>query len=140
MDNSIAPKPVETIIERRELRFSSGMLQRIIGGPVGTATVVWLPPLPPVGITLVPTENRVDVFYGVSAADRPLSLQAETLGALLIAYCIRARIPLRRVARKEVRVGADYVTLVFHVEHSKAPARKVTDGPLVQQGSVRIWR
>jgi hypothetical protein len=116
-----------TIIERRELRFSASALQRVIGWLLDTATSHGLPSSPPVGVTLLPTENRIDVFYGQDEAARPIPLQVEALGALLIAYCIRARIPLRRVARKEVRFGPNYVALVFHVEHTQSPAPKIAE-------------
>jgi hypothetical protein len=127
----------ETIIERRELRFSTGALRHMIGWLLDTAPSHGLPSGPPVGVTLLPAENRVDVVYGQGETARPIPLQADALGALLIAYCIRARIPLRRVARKEVRVGALYVALVFYVEHSQAPTRKVIETSPAQQAPVR---
>jgi hypothetical protein len=137
MDQNDPPCPDEAIIERRELRFSAGALRRIIGGLLDTAPSRGLPSAPPVAVTLLPAENRVDVVYGQAEAARPIPLQADALGALLIAYCIRARIPLRRVARKEVRVGALYVALTFYVEHSQMPAQKVIEMPLGRQRAAR---
>jgi hypothetical protein len=127
----------DTIIERRELRFSAGALRRIIGGLLATAPSHGLPSAAPVEVTLRPVENRVDVVYGRAEAARPIPLQVDALGALLIAYCIRARIPLRRVARKEVRVGPLYVTLMFYVEHPQVPAQKITEMSFSRQGPAR---
>ena len=129
----------DTIIERRELRFSAA-LRGVIGGLLDVVAPFGLPPVLPVRITPVPAENHVDVFYGEGETAQPLSLRTNALGALLIAYGMRARIPMRRVARKEVRIGAGYVALVFHVEYSQALAQKVIETPVVQRGSAMPWR
>jgi hypothetical protein len=130
----------DTIIERRELRSSAGALRGVIGGLLDVVAPFGLPPVLPVRITPVSGENHVDIFYGEGETAQPLSLRTEALGVLLIADRMRARISMRRVARKEVRVGAGYVALVFHVEYSQALTLKVIETPVVQRGSAMPWR
>ncbi|HLB97301.1 MAG TPA: hypothetical protein VJK90_06535 [Acetobacteraceae bacterium] len=128
------------ITERRELRFSPGALQAMIGWSLGAASSHGLPPSSPDEVKLHPEENRIDLVYGRAAGKRSIPLKVEGLATLLIAYCIRALIPLPRIARKEVRIGARYVSLVFHVEHSQAPTPAVIESDVVRQGPVRQWR
>jgi hypothetical protein len=128
------------IIERRELRFSAAALQAMIGWSLGAASSHGLPPSSPDEIKLHPEESRIDLVYGQGAAARSIPLKVEGLATLLIAYCIRALIPLPRIARKEVRIGARYVSLVFHVEHSQAPAPELIETAVVRHGPVRQWR
>ena len=128
------------IIERRELRFSPNALQAMIGWSLGAASSQGLPPSSPDEIKLHPDESRIDLIYGRAEGKRSIPLKLEGLATLLIAYCIRAHIPLPRVARKEVRIGARYVSLVFHVEHTQAPAPEVIESNVVRQGPVRQWR
>jgi hypothetical protein len=136
MDQKVPDDPDETIIERRELRFSAGALRHMIGWLLQTQPSHGLPSGPPVAVTLLPEENRIEVVYGEAPNARPIPLKADSLGALLIAYCIRARIPLRRVARKEVRVGSLYVALVFYVEHRQAPTKQVIEMPPAREPPV----
>jgi hypothetical protein len=112
----------------------------MIGWSLGAASSHRLPPSPPDGVRLVPEDSRIDVIYGLGAAARSIPLTVEALATLLIAYCIRALIPLPRFARKEVRIGARYVALVFHVEHRQAPAPEVIETGVVRNGPVRQWR
>jgi hypothetical protein len=140
VDNNCLAEPAWTIVERRELRFSPLALQSVIGWSLGAASVQGLPVTPPDGVKLLPQASRVDLIYGHGVAARSIPLKAEALGSLLIAYCIRVRIPLRRVARKEVRIGAQHVALVFHVEHTHAPAPEVAETSVVRHGLAREWR
>ena len=144
MDNNDTAEPAWTIVERREPRFSTAALRSVFGWSLGAASVQGLPPLAPDGITLLPQESRVDLRYGHGVAARSIPLKAGALGSLLIAYCIRVRIPLRRIARTEVRIEAHYVALshyvalVFHVEHSHAPAPEVIETAVVRHGMGRL--
>ena len=119
MDSNRPAEHVWNILERRELRFSPAALQVAISWSLETATVnEWLPAAPD-AIGLVPEENRVNLLYGRGAKVRTIPLRHDLLGSMLIAYCIRVHIPLRRVARKEVHIKPKYVALVFHVEHTR---------------------
>jgi hypothetical protein len=128
------------IIERRELRFSPPALRAMLGWSFGAGSSQGLPPSPPDEINLLPEHNRIDLIYGHAAVARSVPLKLEALATLLIAYCIRALIPLPRIARKEVRIGARYVSLVFHVEHAQAPTPEVIETAVVRHGPVRQWR
>ena len=140
MDHSEPAVANSAIIERRELRFSPAALQAMIGWSLGAGSSQRLPPSPPDGIRLVPGESRIDLAYGQGPGARLIPLPVEQLATLLIAYCIRALIPLPRVARKEVRIGARYVALVFHVEHPRPPVPEVIEMAVVRNGPVRQWR
>jgi hypothetical protein len=39
-----------------------------------------------------------------------------------------------------IALGARYVSLVFHVEHTQAPTPEVIESNVVRQGPVRQWR
>ncbi len=140
MDTQGPALPDGIIIERRELRFGPAALKRVVGWLLGAAAAHGLPPAAPEGIELLPQDNRVDLVYGQGSAARSFSLQVEALGMLLIAYCIRARIPMPRVAHKEVRVGERYVSLVFHLEHSQSPAPEAIEAPVARHAQARQWR
>ena len=110
------------ILERRELRFSPAALLVAISWSLETATAKELLPAAPDAIGLLPEEGRLNLLYGRGAKERSIPLRQELLGSMLIAYCIRAHIPLRRAARKEVQIRAHYVSLVFHVDHARTGA------------------
>jgi hypothetical protein len=140
VENSDPPEGNPAILERRELRFSPAALRAMIGWSLGAASSHGLPPSPPDGVRLIPEASRVDLVYGVGTAARVMPLTVEALGALLIAYCIRSAIPMPRIARKEVSIGARYVALVFHVDHRQAPTPEVVETGVVRNGPVRQWR
>jgi hypothetical protein len=127
VDNASPPNAAEPIIERRELRFSPLALMQVIAGRPDTATSHGLPSGLPVGVTLLPQERRVDLVYGQASAARSFPLTIDALGMLLIAHCIRARIPLPRLARKEAHIGVHCASLVFHLEHTQAPVPEIIE-------------
>jgi hypothetical protein len=47
---------------------------------------------------------------------------SERLGALLMSYCIRARIPVARLADKDIRIEASAVILIFTTRLAEPPA------------------
>ncbi len=140
MDTQAPAAPDATITERRELRFGPEALKRVVGWLLGAAAAHGLPAATPEGIELLPHDNRVDLIYGQGSAARSFSLQVEALGMLLIAYCIRTRVPMPRVAHKQVRVGARYVALVFHLEHSQAPVPEAIETSVARHAPAGQWR
>jgi hypothetical protein len=46
----------------------------------------------------------------------------DRLGALLVAYCVRARIPISRQADKDIRIEAGSVFLTFATHFADVPA------------------
>jgi hypothetical protein len=49
-------------------------------------------------------------------------VDAEHLGALLVSYCVKVRIPLPRLPDKNIRVELFEVVLAFNRIYAKAPA------------------
>jgi hypothetical protein len=72
-----------------------------------------LPPLTPTSVRGNPADNVVEVAYGDQTSPRVFMLRAEALGAILILYCNRARIPVPRLAEKRLRIERDQVTMVL---------------------------
>jgi hypothetical protein len=66
-----------------------------------------------------PKERHIDVVYETHAA---VSVSAEHLGALLVSYCIRVRLPMARSADKDLRVEAAAVVLAFSAHYTDPPA------------------
>ena len=52
-------------------------------------------------------------MYGGGKSARAVSIGAEALGALLVSYCIRARIPMPRAADKRTRIESNSVVLAL---------------------------
>ena len=52
-------------------------------------------------------------MYGTVQAPRSLRLKAEVVGAFLVSYCIRARLPIPRNANKSVRIEANAAVLTL---------------------------
>jgi len=46
----------------------------------------------------------------------------DRLGALLVAYCVRARIPISRQAEKDIRIATSSVFLTFATHFADMPA------------------
>jgi len=65
-----------------------------------------------------PAGNRIVCQYD---GYPPVALSAERLGALLVSYCIRARIPLPHLPDKAIRIGAGSVVLGFVTHYADAP-------------------
>lgn len=106
--------------ESREIAFGPASLCRVLGWTPGAALdAVGLPRgAVPCEARLLPAEGRVALAYPgrgevVVAADR--------LGALLLAYCVRARIPVMRRSTKTVRVTPEAVVLATAHEHAAPP-------------------
>jgi hypothetical protein len=126
----------EPIVERRELRFSPLALMQVIASRPDATTSHGLPTGLPSAITLLPQERRVDVAYGHASAAQSYKLKIDALGMLLIAHCIRARIPLPRLARKEAHIGAHCASLVFHLEHTQAGVPEIIEKSVVPHALV----
>jgi hypothetical protein len=72
----------------------------------------------------------VEVTYGKLTTTRVFMLRAEALGAILIAYCNRAGMPMPRNADKAVRIERDYVVVVFTLRMPHAPQPEAPEGPV----------
>jgi hypothetical protein len=77
------------------------------------------PSLRPSGVRFHPQQGEIEVLYGTNPASR---LTAERLGAMLISYCVRTRIPIPRQADKGMRIEAAAVILTFAMHYAKGRA------------------
>jgi len=130
-------EPDGGIVDRREIRFSAGALKRVIDWSLDSKTTHGLPPIIPDRVALLPQDHRVDLIYDLEPPVWSFPLRIEALGKLLIAYCLQARIPLPRVARKEIRIGPRYAALVFVVDYSQTPPSQAAEPSNVGQGPMR---
>jgi hypothetical protein len=86
-----------------------------------------------------PHEGQIDVLYGADHAQQGVRLAAEPLGALLVSYCIRARIPMPRRADKGIRINAKSVILAFRSRYDEAPPPETADAATAAAKSVKAW-
>jgi hypothetical protein len=72
-----------------------------------------IPPGSVSGALPMPGQQAVRIRYGNGATAGERMVQAPEMAAILIAYCLGARVPLPRIAAKTVLVTGDGVTLEF---------------------------
>ena len=101
------------IAERREIDFDMQSVRSVLEWSPRAAQAFGLPPLTPAAVRGNPAENAIEVIYGDPSSQRVFMLRVEALGAILISYCNRARIPMPRLAEKRLRVDRDQVTVVL---------------------------
>jgi len=101
------------IAERREFAFDMQAVRSVLEWSPRAAQAFGLPPLTPAVVRGNPTENAVEVAYGEPASQRVFMLRVEALGAILVSYCNRAKIPMPRLAEKRLRIERDQVTVVL---------------------------
>ena len=128
-----------TIIDRREIEFNASGVIKIIGVSLRAAQGFGLPGLPPSGVRFHPRDGRIDLVYGSSQSARAISIGAEALGALLVSYCIRARIPMPRAADKGIRVERASVILAFRSTYNDPPAPEAAEAVSRPTEPVTAW-
>ena len=101
----------------------------VVGTSLRPAQVFGLPGLPQTGVSFFPHEGQVELLYGEGHTQQVVRVAAEPLGAMLVSYCIRARIPMPLRADKRIRIEADAVILFFRTIWAKAPTPKTSDKP-----------
>ncbi len=94
------------IIDRREIEFDEKALISVIAGSLQRAQAIGLPALRPTSIGFDPQANTMRVEYGTQPT---VSLSSAHLGAFLVSYCVRARIP---VPREPTRTSASNPALL----------------------------
>ncbi|HEX3398896.1 MAG TPA: hypothetical protein VHT74_01080 [Acetobacteraceae bacterium] len=99
------------IIDRREIEFDEKALISVIAGSLQRAQAIGLPALRPTSIGFDPQANTMRVEYGTQPT---VSLSSAHLGAFLVSYCVRARIPVPRGADKNIRIQSGSVVLAFN--------------------------
>jgi hypothetical protein len=109
------------VIDQREIEFDAEALLSAVVTSQRAAESFGLPGFPPNGVRFHPKLGTVDFLYGSSNESRAVGLKAEMVGALLVAYCIRARIPMPKKAEKGVHVKTHSVALAFKTEFLRLP-------------------
>jgi hypothetical protein len=128
------------LTDRRELEFDAEALLLAVSVSSRAAQAFGLPAQMPTGVRLYPHEGRVDFLYGTAPAGQAVRLAAEPLGAVLVSYCIRARIPMPRNADKGIRIEADAVILSFRTVFARAPTPAGPDKTSGAPTPVKAWQ
>ena len=105
-----------------------------IAASLRTVAGIGLPPLRPIDLRFYPGAGVVEVRYDPGDKQEAIRMPATTFGAFLVSYCVRARIPLPRLADKVIRINASSITLCCKTIFAEAPA------PDDATGGVRFCR
>lgn len=109
-----------SIIDRREIEFDTKVLISAIVASSKSVSRIGLPPLRPIALQFSPNEELIEFHYD---NQEPIRVTAAKLGAFLVSYCVRARIPLPRNSDKRITVGANSLTISLMTVYAEAPAR-----------------
>jgi hypothetical protein len=120
------------IIDRREIDFDLQAVRLALEWSPRSAQAFGLPPLTPQVIRCHPTDGTIEVTYGELTSMRVFALRAEALGAILIAYCNRAGMPVPRNADKAVRIEHEHVVIVFTLRVANAPPPELPEGTIAR--------
>ncbi len=101
------------LTDRRELEFDEEVLIAAVAVSLRIAESLGLPGVPPSAARFHPKESQVEFLYGTEKA---VHIKSTALGALLIGYCIRARVPIPRNAERAVRIEMASVILNFRTQ------------------------
>jgi hypothetical protein len=128
------------ITDRREIEFDMQAVKLALEWSPRSANAFGLPPLTPQSVRCHPTDGSVEVTYGELTSMRVFMLRAEALGAILIAYCNRAGMPMPRNADKAVRVEREHVVVVFTLRVPGPPRPALPEGHIGRvPEAVRAW-
>lgn len=100
------------ITERREILFETEALLLVLANSPRAVAAFGLPPGLPQAVVFEPTRDSVR-FVWSGGPRRSAELKAAELGALLVGFCLRLRVPLPRRATKTIRVEPGAVVLAF---------------------------
>jgi hypothetical protein len=99
-----------------------------------------LPAMAPVEVRFFPEDKAIDVIYGKGDTMGAARISASSLGALLISYCVRSKIPIPKIADKSIRVEADCLVLEFMTRFDRAPAPETADSTSRAAQAVKSWK
>ena len=133
------PTASPAIRELRQLTFYEEGILSAITCSLRSAAAFGLPPIPPQLVRLIPSEGKASIIYGSGSAAKSVMIDAKLLGALLVSFCIRSKIPMPKEVAKEVRVESQCVTLAFTIEHTYTPPPQVDEPTSIQHSEVRSW-
>ncbi len=101
------------IIERREIQFEAEALIAMLAGSPRAAAAFGLARGQPQAVIFQPQLEAVRFVFPGGGQTSSVSLESARLGAMLVSFCLRLRIPLPRRAEKTIRVEPDKVILAF---------------------------
>lgn len=128
------------ITDRREIEFDMQAVKLALEWSPRSANAFGLPPLTPHSVRCHPTDGSVAVTYGELTAMRVFMLRAEAVGAILIAYCNRAGMPMPRHTDKAVRIEREHVVVMFTLRLSGPPQPELPEGNIGRvPEAVRAW-
>jgi len=127
------------IMDRREIEFDMKSVIKAITVSPKAAQGFGLPAMAPAAIRFNPREGKVDVLYGAANAPRAVSLPAAALGALLVSYCIRVRIPMPKLSDKGIRLENQSVILAFRTKFEEDLPPAVAETASRAAESVTAW-
>ncbi len=128
------------IVERRDIEFDLSAVHLALQWSPQAAQAFGLPPLKPRAVHCKPADGLLEVVYGELNAPRVFMLCAEALGAIMIAYCNRAGLPIPRAADKAIRIEPEHVVLVFTLRLADAPVPEATELGITRvPDTVRAW-
>ena len=129
-----------SITDRREIEFDQRAVRQILTWSPQSAQAFGLPPLTPQSVRCRPADGTVEVVYGELVSTRVFALRAEALGAILIAYCNRAGMPMPRAADKAVRIEREHVVVVFTLRMADPPRPDLPESAITRvPDAVRTW-
>lgn len=130
------------ITDRREIRFEAEALLMVLAGSPRATAALGLPPGAPQAVVFDPGTESVRFVWSTAGQRRSESLEGSKLGALLVSFCLRIRVPLPRRASKSIRVEPDMVVLEFLMPVkpdllSLMPEGRIPEAPAANPG--RKW-
>jgi len=106
-------------MDKREISFDARALISVIKASLGRVAAIDLPGLEPTGVLFDAVNQKVVFTYANEPPE--VSVAGQHLGAWLVSYCIKARIPLPLRADKIVHVEADEIVIVCTTRYNEAP-------------------
>ena len=103
------------IIERREVEFGAEDLLLVLACSPRAATAFGLARGQPQAVIFEPNRQTVRFVFPGGGHAHSVELDTPQLGALLVGFCLRMRMPLPRKAEKAIRVEPGIVVLAFRI-------------------------
>ena len=104
------------LTDTRRIEFDADALVAAIASSPRAADSLGLPRPAPYGACFHPEQREVEFLYGTVRASRAVRLKAEVIGAFLVSYCLRERMPMPRNADRGVCIEANSVVLTLRTQ------------------------
>lgn len=124
------------VVDRREIECDLEAVRLALEWVPQAGQAFALPPLVPAAVRCNPADGTVEVAYGQLTSTRVFILRPEALGAILIAYCNRASMPVPQDADKGVRIERNQVVIVPTLRMPEPPEPAVAEGPIARAREV----